>query len=97
MKVDNQDIARAVFFKLYHSDNDKTACNVAALRLASAIFQGRLLLGLGDIDWILETELEKFDCQFLIGRRGNTASFNLNGQTKIDAKKWDKLTKEIYD
>lgn len=37
MKADNSQIARAVFFKLYHADRDKEACSRAALRLAAAI------------------------------------------------------------
>jgi hypothetical protein len=97
MKVDNTQIARAVFFKLYHADRDKTAYDMAALRLAAAMLNGSLTLGLGDTDYIIETELEKFGCCFLIGRSGNSASFNLNGQTEIEAGKWRTMTKEIYD
>jgi hypothetical protein len=97
MKADNGQIARAVFFKLYHAGRDKTACNQAALRLAAGILSGSLTLGLGDIDHIIETELEKFGCRFLIGRGGNSASFNLNGQTGIEDEKWRTMLREIYD
>ena len=92
MKVDNREIARAVFFKLYHAHKDR-----AAARLAAGIFNGSITLGLGDTDSIVESELEAFGCRFSCGRNGNTASFFMSGQTEMDADSWNRMRKEIYD
>jgi len=92
MKVDNKQIAKAVFFKLYNSDNYR-----AAARVAFGIFQNTLTLGLGEYDHLIEWELENFGCSFVIGRGGSTASFNMSGQTEIDSKKWEIMCDEIYN
>ena len=93
MKVDNKQIAQAVFFKLYYSGN-----KIAAARLAAGIFNERpITLNLGDIDHAIESELDKFGCNFIYSGSGNTATFNMNGQTEIDSKKWEIMCDEIYN
>ena len=94
MKVDNIEIAKAVFFKLYYDANNYKA----AARLASAIFQhSSILLNLGEIDCLIERELEHFGCKFSIKRGGDFVSFDLTGKTEIDPDKWQKLCQEIYN
>jgi len=95
MKVHNKNIARAVFLKIYYSKENKETCQKAALRLASGIFRGEIRLGLGDVDWMIDSELYKFGCHFDISRDGDIASFDMNGQTNIHAKKWKKMTEDI--
>ena len=91
MKVDNSHIAEAVFFKIYHSGN-----KIAAARLASGIFQSGISLGLDDTDSLILSELEQFDCNYILTRKG-FANFSMCGKTEIDAEKWHTLCREIYD
>ena len=93
MKVDNKQIARAVFFKLRSEGND-----AAALRLVSAMFQySTITLNISDIDCLIESELERFGCKFSLRRNGDFALFSFHGQTEIEPEKWQKLCKEIYE
>ncbi len=95
IKVDNKQIAKALFFKFYHSKENR---DKEALKLASALLQcNSITLNLGDIDYTIETEFEKFGCKLLIGHNGNTATFNLNGKTEIEPEKWQKMCNEIYN
>jgi len=94
MKVDNIEIAKIVFFKLYHRVKNYRA----AAKLASNIIDKQsLLLNLGDTDHLIEMELEHFGCTFFVKRSGDFVSFDLTGKTEIDPDKWQKLCQEIYN
>jgi len=95
IKVDNKQIAKALFYKFYYSKENR---DKEALRLAKALLESTTMtFHLGDVDYNIETELEKFDCKLSIGHNGNTATFNLNGKTEIEAEKWKKMCDEIYN
>jgi len=102
MKVSNQQIAEAVFFKLYHRVGfDETTPEIetdaAALRLAhNLISKQSPNLSLSDRDCLIEREFEKFGCKFYT-RNGNFAYLNFNNSTEIEEETWKSMCQEIYD
>jgi len=93
MLVDNKQIAKAVFFKLYYCQQF-----FAASRLAAALFQySTITLTHSDTDCLIESELKYFGCRLAIICDGDVATFNFQGKTEIDTDVWRRKIQEIYN
>ena len=90
-KVDNSQIAKAVFYKL-----NKEGKYEAASRMALGIFTGMLQINDNDASAAIETELGAFGCVLTIDRLRGITTFNLYGNTEMSAKEWEKRCNEIY-
>ena len=77
-KVDNIQIAKAIFSKLTKEGNYE-----AAARMASGIFAGSLQILNDDVSTTIELELGAFGCALTIDRIRNSTTFNLYGKTEI--------------
>ena len=90
-KVDNSQIAKAVFYKL-----NKEGKYEAAARMASGIFAGSLQIIDDEASTAIESELGAFGCVLTIDRLRGKTTFNLYGKTELSAKEWEKRCNEIY-
>ena len=95
LKVENKEIANAVFYKLYFEGEYCAAARVAKVLLGHS--GTSISLGLDDDDHAIEVELEKFGCRLGLSASGNTATFSLNGTTEIEVAKWNELRNKIYN
>ena len=93
MLVENKQVARAVFFKLFRAQEFE-----AATRLAAAMFSySSISLDVSDIDCLIEHELVLFGCKPSIRRNGEISSFNFRGKTDIEPVVWFGKCKDIYE
>ena len=90
-KVDNSQIAKAVFCKL-----NKEGKYEAAARMALGIFAGTLQINDDESSMAIESELCAFGCVLTIDRLRGKTTFNLYGKTELSAKEWEKRCNEIY-
>lgn len=68
----------------------------AALRLAGCMLHhSSILLGLGDVDWDIETAIRKCGGEPGIGRR-YTARFHFDYETEMEEEKYRAISRELY-
>lgn len=92
IEVDNMQIAKMAFFKLYHDKNKD-----AALRLVNCILSYDCIkLNIGDIDWAIEIALNYCGGHPTVGRR-YLATFNFKGKTEVPEEQYESLIHEFYD
>jgi hypothetical protein len=92
VEIDNSQIAKIAFSKLYHEGKKDSA-----LRLASSILSGdSIKLGIGDTDWEIEIAFNYCGAQLSAGRR-YMATFRFKGITTIPEGHYESLIREFYD
>lgn len=68
----------------------------SALRLARCLLQGTSIsLGIGDVDWDIDTAIRQCGGEPRIGYR-YTAYFHFNRNTEMEKEKYDGIVKELY-
>lgn len=91
VEVDNVQIAKMAFFKLYHDEKKDSA-----LRLANCILSHNCInLSINDIDWDIEMAFNYCGGHPQAGRR-YLAMFNFKGKTKMPEEHCESLIKEFY-
>lgn len=92
IEVNNSQIAKIAFSKLYQEEKKDSA-----LRLACTILSGdSIKLGIGDTDWEIEIAFNYCGAQLSIGRR-YMATFRFKGTTTIPEGHYESLVREFYD
>lgn len=92
VEVDNMQIAKMAFFKLYHDER-----KALALRLANCILSHDCIkLSLSDTDWDIEMAFNYCGAHLSAGRR-YLAVFHFKGKTKISEEQYKSLIREFYD
>ena len=68
----------------------------SALRLARCLLQGTSIsLGIGDIDWDIDTAIRQCGGEPSTGYR-YTAYFHFNRKTEMVKERYDEIVKEVY-
>lgn len=89
IKVSNREIAIRAFDYLRHEHK-----TVPALRLAHHLLHhGSISLGIGNTDWEIDTALHRCGGEPTTGY-GHTAHFHFDGETEMEAEKYERLKEE---
>ncbi len=89
--IENKEIAMMAFDRLRKEDKKDSA-----LRLAHCLLQGTSIsLGIGDIDWDIDTAIRQCGGEPRTGYR-YTAYFLFNRKTEMEKERYDGIVKELY-
>ncbi|MCF0257381.1 MAG: hypothetical protein HUK10_14035 [Bacteroides heparinolyticus] len=91
LKISNRQIAMMAFDRL-RKENKKDS----ALRLARCLLQGTSIsLGIGDIDWDIDTAIRQCGGEPRTGYR-YTTYFHFNRKTEMEKERYDEIVKDLY-
>ena len=91
IKISNRQIALMAFDRLRKDDRKDSALKLARCLLRDT----SISLGIGDIDWDIDTAIRQCGGEPKTGYR-YTAYFHFNRNTEMEKKRDDKIVKELY-
>ena len=89
--IGNREIAMMAFDRLRREDKKDSALKLARCLLRNT----SISLGIGDIDWDIDTAIRQCGGEPRTGYR-YTAYFHFNRKTEMDKERYDGIVKELY-